>query len=187
MPYADKDVAREYHNRKSLEWKRENPEKVRESTRKYRKRNKDRQAAYMRIWRAKNKEKVRANFRKWADKNQDYYSKPDVKKRTAINAARSRAKKLGVPFSITVADLTWPDCCPVLGLTLDYTNRGRATDSSPSLDRTDPAKGYVPGNVVVMSHRANFLKRDGSVAELLALGEYAALLKAQHTSRRQAH
>ena len=36
----------------------------------------------------------------------------------------------------------------------------------PSLDRIDGAKGYVKGNVRVISHRANMLKNDATIEEL---------------------
>jgi hypothetical protein len=45
---------------------------------------------------------------------------------------------------------------------------GLATASplSPALDRIVPHLGYVPGNVVVVSHRANFIKNNATVDEL---------------------
>lgn len=42
----------------------------------------------------------------------------------------------------------------------------------PSLDRTDNRKGYVRGNVRVISFRANQIKNDASADELRALAEY---------------
>jgi hypothetical protein len=47
-------------------------------------------------------------------------------------------------------------------------NKGRSGffPDSPSLDRIDPSKGYVKGNVRVISARANLLKNDATVGEL---------------------
>jgi hypothetical protein len=45
----------------------------------------------------------------------------------------------------------------------------KRSDASPSLDRVDPRKGYVPGNVRVISDRANRLKGDRSLSEIQAL------------------
>jgi hypothetical protein len=42
-------------------------------------------------------------------------------------------------------------------------------NASPSLDRIDPSQGYIKGNVVVISHKANRLKNDAGLAELRAL------------------
>lgn len=79
--------------------------------------------------------------------------------------ARERATRSGLPFSLTPEDISIPKRCPVLGLRLRV-NRGRAGPNSPSLDRLIPRRGYVRGNVVVVSHRANQIRRDASVSEL---------------------
>jgi hypothetical protein len=55
-----------------------------------------------------------------------------------------------------------------LGLKLEQGN-GKSTASSPSLDRIDSSKGYVKGNVRVISHRANLLKNNATVEELKLL------------------
>lgn len=82
--------------------------------------------------------------------------------------ARRRATVNGLPFTITPDDIVIPTHCPVLGIRLEFGDRTTA----PSLDRHIPQLGYVPGNVVVMSNRANILKRDGTTDEILALGAY---------------
>ena len=91
--------------------------------------------------------------------------------------ARARARRNGVPYDLTVEDLTWPTHCPVLGIELFY---GRAEgdgqrQNSATLDRRDNSKGYVKGNVFVISHRANRIKSDATAAELEAVAKYAAL------------
>lgn len=62
-----------------------------------------------------------------------------------------------------------PETCPVLGIPL--TIGGKRSPSSPSLDRIDPALGYVPGNIRVISDRANRLKGARSLHALLRLAE----------------
>ncbi len=94
------------------------------------------------------------------------------------HSARNRAKKQGLPFTIGVEDLKIPKFCPVLGMEL---KRGtvKNRNSSPSLDRIIPELGYVPGNVVVVSFRANRIKNDSSIEELLLVAAfYDKLLKA---------
>ncbi len=72
---------------------------------------------------------------------------------------------MGLPFTITVADVVVPDTCPLLGVALRLGTRyDRA--ASPSLDRIEPSLGYVPGNVWVISFRANAIKQDASLPEL---------------------
>ena len=101
-------------------------------------------------------------------------------KDTLIIAARSRARKFALPCDITTEDLEWPSHCPVLGIELDYNrtiagNR-KLRSNYPTLDRRDNSKGYVKGNVFVISHRANRIKSDATVAELKAVADYAAFV-----------
>lgn len=58
--------------------------------------------------------------------------------------------------------------CPVLGVPLDYTigKGGICNDYSPSFDRIDPSKGYVSGNVIVVSTLANRIKSNANVDQL---------------------
>jgi len=67
-------------------------------------------------------------------------------------------------FSITFGEIDFPTHCPVLGIELDYFAHGRS-ENSPSFDRIDPSKGYISGNVAVISWRANRIKNDGTAEE----------------------
>lgn len=87
-----------------------------------------------------------------------------------LSAARARAKKGGVPFELAESDITIPDTCPVLGTPLVPMSRDLAT--SPSIDRIDPHRGYVPGNVTVMSRRANLWKSNADLQELKKVLEW---------------
>lgn len=78
--------------------------------------------------------------------------------------AHRRASKLGVVFSIDLQSIVVPDVCPVLGIPLVV--GGQRSANSPSLDRIIPLKGYVPGNVRVISDKANRLKGDQSLQQL---------------------
>lgn len=153
------------------EWKAKNPEKVR---------------AYNKLWRSRHRDEILA---KGALKRQEPTEKQRraaaakaykaaipayVRKRDMVRTAKFNAAKKHIEFRLTVEDLTWPTHCPVLGIKLNYgkASNGRGSDDSPSLDRHIPSLGYVPGNVFVMSWRANRLKCDGTVEEFHALIEY---------------
>ena len=82
-----------------------------------------------------------------------------------FSAARSRARRNGIPFSITIDDIVIPEKCPVLEIPL-YREGGKFKYNTPSLDRFIPSLGYVPGNVQVISWRANWLKNDATADEL---------------------
>jgi hypothetical protein len=95
----------------------------------------------------------------------------------ALNSARGRARKSGIPFSLKKADLPpMPEACPVLGITLTIWG-SETRDESPSLDRIIPSLGYVPGNVRWISTRANILRRDASARELALVARDAAELE----------
>lgn len=89
-----------------------------------------------------------------------------------LYSARYRAKKAGLEFNLSSADIVIPVICPVLGLTLDFAAKKRPSDSSPSLDRIKPARGYVKGNVRVISWRANWLKNNATPREMLKIYRY---------------
>lgn len=89
-----------------------------------------------------------------------------------LGRSRQRAKKKGIEFSLTRSDIVVPSVCPVLGLRLQRNLGGTAAPNSPSLDRIDPAHGYVPGNVQVISYRANAMKSDASREELKMFAEW---------------
>lgn len=91
--------------------------------------------------------------------------------------ARRRAKAKCVPCSIRAEDIVIPESCPILGIPLIRnksrdTNRSSWSDNSPSLDRIIPSLGYVPGNVCVVSMRANRIKTDATAHELEAIAAY---------------
>lgn len=91
-----------------------------------------------------------------------------------ISRTKHRAKKRGIEFGITAADLVLPDKCPVLGIPLVVgLGQGfRANPASPSVDRFDNNLGYVPGNVRIISYRANVLKNDATLEEMRAVLRY---------------
>lgn len=92
--------------------------------------------------------------------------------RALFDAARGRARARGIRFALRREHVIVPALCPVLGIELRVSGRRGPCDTSPSLDRIDPKKGYMPGNVRVISWRANKLKADATEAELAAVLAY---------------
>jgi hypothetical protein len=91
------------------------------------------------------------------------------------NAKKSAARK-DIDFSLTIEHLKEiaTDACPALGIPLDWRHQHGISYNmnSPSLDRIDNSKGYVPGNVAIISLRANRIKCDGTAEELAAISRY---------------
>lgn len=138
--------------------------------------------------------KINAQRREYYNRRPDVYRKSAAKyeaaNRVAINArhraytarcperylltiARYRAKRAGVPFAIELVDIIIPRRCPMLGLVL-RPGKGKMHAASPTLDRKIPALGYVPGNIEVISWRANWIKNNASAAELQAVAEWVS-------------
>jgi hypothetical protein len=90
-----------------------------------------------------------------------------------LQHAKRRARNTGMEATVKWADIAWVEVCPVLGLKLTYFADKPNTSNSASLDRWDNKRGYVPGNVFVISLRANQIKGDASAAELVAAARYA--------------
>lgn len=85
--------------------------------------------------------------------------------------ARAHAQNKGLDIDITVENITIPAKCPVLGIPLFFTE-GKRTRNTPTLDRIDNSKGYTRGNVVVVSWRANDLKKDATLQELQRISQF---------------
>jgi hypothetical protein len=89
-----------------------------------------------------------------------------------IRDAQRRAKRQRVPFSLQVEDIEIPMVCPVFGIPL-FNGKGQAGDNSPTLDRIIPSLGYVPGNVLILSNRANRIKTDATPLEIYKVARFS--------------
>lgn len=87
---------------------------------------------------------------------------------------RAKSGRLGIPFNLTMEDFIVPERCPVFGtLLVSPMLSGRhASMNAPSIDRVIPSKGYVKGNVRIISYRANLLKSDATLDELKKIVSY---------------
>lgn len=101
---------------------------------------------------AKQKAKRKA-YRKRREKTPEGWLK------AVLRSIRQRAKRRGLECSITWQDLEVPERCPILGTPL-VLGQGLGAKDGPSVDRIDPSKGYVVGNVRVISNWANLLRGD---------------------------
>ena len=123
-----------------------------------------------RKWYAENKESVRArqkaSYPKYAKKQMKQMKQhlKDNPEKGLLRLAKQRCKKSGVICTITEKDIVIPEFCPILGLKLEFGEMDNR-NNSPSLDRITPELGYVPGNVAVISYRANRIKNEGLAEE----------------------
>ena len=87
---------------------------------------------------------------------------------------KQSADRRGIPFTIEFEDIQQPKFCPVLGIELNYNWSGdhQRDEAKATIDKVIPSLGYVPGNVFVISWRANKLKSDMTLDELQKIMDY---------------
>lgn len=123
--------------------------------------DKEKQNAYHRAWRKANPQKGIQDQARYRAKHPEKF---------ILKSARTKARERGLDFNLEESDIIIPDVCPVFGSPLvmgSYTgDKSISSPNSPSLDRIDSSKGYVKGNVWVISWRANHIKTDATLEEL---------------------
>ncbi len=121
-------------------------------------------------------EVIYAKQAEWREKNRPYLQEKSRKRRRAkramclVAAACIRARKKGIVFTLDATDIAALQAvidvgrCELSGafFTLD----GPRMATSPSLDRIEPDKGYVRGNVRIICHALNAALGDWGEAEL---------------------
>jgi hypothetical protein len=75
--------------------------------------------------------------------------------------AKRRALIKKLEFSLDLNDIEVPEKCPVFGVEMLQNS-----EYAPSLDRIDSSKGYVKGNIQVISTKANTIKNNATQKEL---------------------
>lgn len=116
-------------------------------------------------WQEANKIRVRELQKAWKINNARKY-----KQRTLYTSAMRRASERAIEFTITPDDCLIPEVCPVFSVPF-YFGEGR-DDHSPSLDRIDNEKGYVKGNVIVVSELANRMKSNATLSQMVQLANF---------------
>lgn len=158
------------------EWRRNNPEKVKERNARSWAKNKEKMAAANKAWRAANPEKLavyraRAAARRPPDQQHGYwvkhYETPHGRAVALVTSAKARSKAAGIDFSITVE---WVEAkiaagvCEVTGMPLELARHKEYTRHpfAPSLDRENPKLGYTKDNVRIVACIYNLAKGEFS-------------------------
>lgn len=79
--------------------------------------------------------------------------------------AKTRSKKYNYEFNIEESDIIIPKYCPLLEIPIELGSKDDY-ENSPSLDRIDNNKGYIKGNVWIISKKANSMKNSATKDEL---------------------
>lgn len=109
-----------------------------------------------------------------AQLNKQYRQRNPIQ--SLLSVTKARCKRKQIEFNLAVKDIVKPLYCPVFGIELMYSVNTKQQYNSASLDRINPTKGYVSGNVIVVSWRANQLKQDASLDEMKQLVSFYSQL-----------
>ena len=98
-----------------------------------------------------------------------------------FSSIKGRARNKGIPFNLTLEDFeNIPDVCPILGIPLERNfGKGFSSHNSPSMDKIIPERGYVKGNVIIISTLANRIKQDATPEQILKVGNFYATIAAK--------
>jgi hypothetical protein len=96
---------------------------------------------------------------------------PSDKEKSIMERARQNSKRSGFDFNLDKSDIVIPTHCPYLGVELSYNKKDGKLDHYFSIDRIDSSKGYVKGNVQVISRLANTIKNNTTVDQLITFSQ----------------
>jgi hypothetical protein len=112
--------------------------------------------------------------RKSKYRNNDSFREEVLRKRAIYRAgkirevmlcqAKIRSRRNKLNFNLELDDIDIPEYCPILNIKM--TQGPRNLFNSPSLDRIDVTKGYIKGNVAVISILANMMKNKATLDQL---------------------
>lgn len=108
-----------------------------------------------------NTEHSHESAKRWRDKD---------RVKSMFLSTRTRARQKGLDFNLEIEDIIIPELCPVLGIPLVFSDK--CTINTPTIDRIVNTEGYTKENSIVISWRANILKKDASIDELLKISNY---------------
>ena len=121
--------------------------------------------------------------------DREYVKANPLKKALSSAKYTAKGRRVNVPqeFDIDEEHLKQldTDTCPLLGIPIQWNvgkhqGKGNAkpgqswqSKDSKSLDRIRSTKGYIKGNVQIISWRANSLKGDATLEEMVLIGKWA--------------
>jgi len=142
-----------YEKNKELIAEKRRGKRLQESKDYYQK-HKEHMKIQSRLWQLANPEKTAAIQRKCRSSNNE---------RRLFNLVKNRAKNKNLDFNLEITDIVIPEVCPYLNIPFVYGD----FNASMSVDRIDPTKGYIKGNIEVISVKANRMKNTATKDELV--------------------
>lgn len=84
-----------------------------------------------------------------------------------LSQAKATAKRKNLEFNIDMLDIKLPTHCSYLGIKLTNKQGQGVVWSNYSIDRIDSTKGYIKGNIEIISRKANSMKNMATQEELI--------------------
>jgi hypothetical protein len=115
------------------------------------------------------------DFSYWDTIKNSKLSTPKTNEKTNIKSpeyliwcrAKQNSKEKGLEFNISVEDIIIPSHCPYLNIPLLTEQSSHHSKSYYSIDRIDSSKGYIKGNIQIISYMANTMKNNATNEQLI--------------------
>jgi hypothetical protein len=85
--------------------------------------------------------------------------------------AKQSAKEYKKDFDLSVEDIIIPTHCPYLGVELLTNKEECYSPNYYSIDRIDSTKGYVKGNIQIISRFSNTIKNNATIDQLVTFSQ----------------
>jgi len=126
-----------------------------------------------------NKEKISINSKKSYQNNKGkrrkdniiYNLLPENRAKRLLTYANQNARRRGWEINIDTSDIVIPEFCPYLGVKLTHQLGQGIKKYNSSIDRIDSTKGYIKGNIQVISRLANCMKQDATQEQLITFAK----------------
>lgn len=122
--------------------------------------NQGRDKNYFRKLRLKVSPEYRAEIAEQKKKSRESNYEAEI-----FRKCKYRAEQRGLEFNLELEDIVIPELCPVLEVPFQFGSKDNYS-YSPSIDRIDNSKGYVKGNIQIISMKANTMKNSATPEEL---------------------
>jgi hypothetical protein len=98
------------------------------------------------------------------------YTPQDIQKEVCIKTRRS-AKLKKIEFNLKPEDIVIPEYCPYFKCKLSFNKKDCRESFYYTVDRIDSSKGYIKGNVEIISKLANTMKNSATQEELISFAK----------------
>lgn len=121
--------------------------------------------------REKNRKRYSDDPVAFTEQQRNYYSTISGRKSKILAKTKERAMVRGMDFDLELEDIQIPTHCPFLGIELTHSLGKGQLKTNSSIDRIDNTKGYIKGNVQIISRLANTMKQDATPEQLVAFAK----------------